>query len=158
LLDFRLETERLVLRHVKPDDALFIWKLYNTPDFIRFIGDKGLSDLNKAGDYIRDSIISSYDKNGFGLYLVEVKDEAIPIGLCGILKRDEKHVPDIGFALLPEFYRLGYTFEAAVSVLRYAREKLELPVIRALVHPENTASRALLKKIGIPEEQIVISV
>lgn len=132
--------------------------MYNTPDFIRFIGDKGLSDLTKAGDYIRDFIISSYDKNGFGLYLVELKDEAVPIGVCGILKKDEKNVPDIGFALLPEFYRMGYTFEAAESVLRYAREKLNLPVIRGLAHPENTASRALLKKLGLPEEQIVISV
>lgn len=132
--------------------------MYNTPDFIRFIGDKGLSDLTKAGEYIRDSIISSYDKNGFGLYLVELKNHSIPIGLCGILKRDEKNAPDIGFALLPEFYRMGYTLEAAESVLRYAREQLNLPVIRGLVHPENNASRALLKKIGIPEEQIVISV
>ncbi len=132
--------------------------MYNTPDFIRFIGDKGLSDLTKAGEYIRDSIIGSYDKNGFGLYLVELKDQSIPIGLCGILKRDEKNAPDIGFALLPEFYRMGYTLEAAESVLRYAREQLILPLIRGLVHPENTASRALLKKIGIPEEQIVISV
>lgn len=132
--------------------------MYNTPDFIRFIGDKGLSDLTKAGEYIRDSIRSSYDRHGFGLYLMELKDRAIPIGLCGILKRDEKNAPDIGFALLPEFYRQGYTLEAAESVLRYARERLNLQVIRGLVHPENTASRALLKKIGIPEEQIVLSV
>ena len=83
-----LETKRLRLRHLSPDiDAEFILELLNGPSFIRYIGDKGVRDLNAARRYMIDGPVNSYDAHGFGLYLVELKRNAAPIGICGVLNR-----------------------------------------------------------------------
>ena len=101
-----LETERLRLRHLTPDtDAEFILELLNDPSFIRFIGDKGVRDLDAARRYIVDGPVKSYDANGFGLYLAELKTNETPIGICGLVKRDTLPHADIGFAFLPAYWR-----------------------------------------------------
>lgn len=156
-MNIRLETLRLILRDVEPEDAPFILELYNTPDFLRFIGDRQVSDLGKAKDYIRERLIRSYEVNGYGLYVMTLKTTGQSIGICGLVKRPEHIDPDIGFSVLPDYYRQGYTLEAASAVLEYARSELKLNKILGLVHPENQASMGLLKKIGIPDELILIS-
>lgn len=156
-MNIRVETLRLILRDVEPADAPFILELYNTPDFLRFIGDRQVSDLGKAEDYIRERLIRSYDVNGYGLYVMTLKTTGQSIGICGLVKRPEHTDPDIGFSVLPDYYRQGYTLEAASAVLEYARSELKLNKILGLVHPENQASIGLLKKIGIPDELILIS-
>lgn len=156
-MNIRLTTERLILREVEYTDGPFILELYNTPDFIRFIGNRQISDLQKANDYIRDKLIRSYEVNGYGLYVMIIKSSGESIGICGLVKRAEHSPPDIGFSVLPVHYRQGYTFEAAGAVLNYARNELKLEKILGLVHPENQASVSLLKKIGIAEENIKLT-
>lgn len=131
--------------------------MYNTPDFIRFIGDRNISNLEHAEHYIRENLIRSYEVNGYGLYVMNLKFSGEPIGICGLVKRPENASPDIGFSILPSYYRQGYTFEAAEAVMDYARKILKLDTILGLVHPENHASIALLKKIGIADEHIIRS-
>ena len=151
-----LETERLRLRHLSPDiDAEFILELLNDPSFIRFIGDKGVRDLDAARRYIVDGPVKSYDAHGFGLYLVELKMNAAPIGICGVLKRDTLPDPDIGFAFLPVYWNQGYAFESAAAVMQYARETLKLGRILAITSPDNEASGKLLDKIGLRFDGLV---
>src|SRR5262245_10010028 len=102
-----LETDRLILRHLSAADAHFVLELLNQPSFIRFIGDKGVRTLDDARRYIAEGPVKSYELNGFGLNLVELKTFDTPIGICGILKRDTLPHPDIGFAFLPEFWNQG---------------------------------------------------
>ena len=83
-----LETERLRLRRLSLDDAAFILKLLNEPSFLRFIGDKGVRTLDDARDYLREGPMASYERHGFGLYLVELKEKGDPMGICGLVKRD----------------------------------------------------------------------
>ncbi|MDZ4707023.1 MAG: GNAT family N-acetyltransferase [Saprospiraceae bacterium] len=156
-MNIRLKTERLILREVEITDGPFILVLYNTPDFIRFIGDRQIADLQKAEDYIQEKLIRSYAVNGYGLYGMLLKSSGELIGICGLVKRSEASPPDIGFSILPAHYRQGYTLEAARAVLEYAHKELKLNKVLGLVHPENQASIALLKKIGIPEDHIHIS-
>jgi RimJ/RimL family protein N-acetyltransferase len=144
-----LETERLILRHFNPTDAPFILALLNEPSFLRYIGDKKVRTLDDARQYILNGPGASYERHGFGLYQVELKDSHTPIGMCGLLKREELPQPDIGFAFLPDFWNKGFAFEAAAAVLTDARERLQLNRILAIVNPDNEASIRLLQKLGL---------
>ena len=86
----------------------------NDPDWLRFIGDRGVRTVDDARGYIEKGPMQMYARLGFGLYLVELKD-ATPIGLCGLIKRATLEDVDIGFAFLPEFRGLGYAQESAVG-------------------------------------------
>ncbi len=151
-----LETKRLRLRRLSPDiDAEFILELLNDPSFIRFIGDKGVRDLDAARRYIIDGPVKSYDANGFGLYLAELKTNETPIGICGLIKRDTLAHADIGFAFLPAYWNQGYAFESAAAVMDHARETLKLGRILAVTSPDNEASGKLLDKIGLRFEKMI---
>jgi len=150
-----LETGRLRLRHATTADAKFMYALVNDPDFIRNIGDRGVRTLADAERYVRDGPIASYDKFGFGMYVVELRDSGVPIGLCGLVKRDWLSAVDIGFAFLPQYRSLGYAFEAAKAVKVYGRDVLKLTRIVAIVSPANADSIRLLEKIGLRFEGMV---
>ena len=147
-----LETKRLVLRHVTPDDAPFILELLNEPSFLEFIGDKGVRNLEDAGTYIRNGPMASYERFGFGLNLVLRKDDGAPIGMCGLLKRDTLPDVDVGYALRPPYWGQGYAFEAASAVLEHGREAFGLRRIVAITSPGNASSKALLHKLGLRYE------
>ena len=148
-----LETKRLILREFTFDDAAFILTLLNEPSFIRYINDKNVRNLEDARQYIDNGPMASYARNGFGLYLVELKNSGVPIGMCGLLKREELPDADIGFAFMPEFWCKGFAFEAARAVMTDARERLGLKRILAIVMPDNTTSIKLLKKLGMTFER-----
>src|SRR4051812_23982397 len=107
-----LETERLFIRHLTQDDAAFILELLNEPAFIRNIADRGVRTIEDAQAYIQDGPIASYAKNGFGLFGVELKATGVPIGMCGLIRRDVLPDVDIGYALLERYWNKGYAHEA----------------------------------------------
>ena len=150
-----LETERLSLRRFTVADAQFILTLLNEPSFLRYIGDKQVRNLEDARQYILNGPVASYERNGFGLYLVELKESYTPIGMCGFLKREELPDPDIGFAFLPAFWNKGFAFEAATAVLQDARERLRLERILAITSLDNEASIKLLERLGFSFERII---
>jgi len=148
-MNFILETERLVLRQFTIDDATFIVELVNSPGWIEFIGERNIKTGEQARNYLRDGPLKSYEQNGFGLYLVELRNEKTPMGMCGIIKRDNLENPDIGFAFLPEFTGKGLAFEIANATMTYAKDKLKLPTIFAITVSANKSSIKLLEKIGM---------
>lgn len=150
-----LETDRLILRWLSTGDAKFILELLNDPDFLRFIGDKGVRTMGDARNYILNGPVDMYARLGFGLYLVELTDGRLPIGLCGLIKRDGLDNVDIGFAFLPEFRSRGYAYEAASAVMAYGQDKLGLKRIVAITSPDNEASGRLLEKIGLRFERMI---
>lgn len=150
-----LDTDRLILRQLNVDDAEFIFELVNDSSFIRFIGDKGVRTLDDARNYILNGPVASYEKFGFGLFATELKDGNVPIGICGILKRDTLPHADIGFAFLPRYWKQGYAFESAAAVMKYAREALGMDQVLAITTPDNEASAKLLEKIGLRFERLM---
>jgi len=150
-----LQTERLILRGLNAKDAPFILTLLNEPSFLRFIGDKKVRTVEDAEQYIQTGPAASYERHGFGLCLVELKDAHTPIGICGLLKRDELPDPDIGFAFLPDFWNKGYAFESAAAVLKDARERLNLDRILAITNQDNESSIKLLQKLGLHVERVI---
>src|SRR6266478_6993681 len=127
-----LETDRLILRRLSVEDAEFIFRLLNEPSFLRYIGDKGVRTITDARDYILQGPIRSYESFGFGLYLAELKNGGIPIGMCGLLKRETLADVDIGFAFLPRFWSQGYALESALAVKAYGLDILGLKRIVAI--------------------------
>ena len=150
-----IETNRLVLRRLSPDDAEFINELLNQPSFLRYIGDKEVRNSADAVRYIQTGPLASYERFGFGLYLVELKETGVPIGICGLLKRDSLPDVDIGFAFLPNFWSQGYAFESASAVMTYGRDVLGLRRIVAITSPDNDASIRLLERIGLRFEGLI---
>jgi RimJ/RimL family protein N-acetyltransferase len=144
-----LETDRLVLRHLVPDDAEFALRLVNEPSFHQYIGDKGVRNLDDARNYLATGAIASYARNGFGLNLVQRREDGTPIGMCGLVKRDALPHADIGYAFLPEYWSKGYAFESAAAVLAHARSEFGFTRILAIVSPDNRASIALLERLGL---------
>lgn len=152
-----LETGRLLLRVFDPNaDADFVLKLVNNPTFIQFIGDKNIRDIDGAKRYIQDQV-EKYLSNGFGMWCVELLDSSTPIGMCGLIKRTYLDHPDIGFAFLPEYQSQGYGFEAAGATLSYARHTMNIPLLQAIISPENTASINLIHKLGFSFENTMLN-
>jgi RimJ/RimL family protein N-acetyltransferase len=150
-----LETERLSLRPMSVDDAEFILALLNEPSFLRYIGDKQVRNLEDARQYVLNGPVASYERHGLGLLLVEMKGSQMPIGMCGLLKRDELPEPDIGFALMPDFWNKGLAFEAAAAVLQDARDRLKLERLLAITSLDNDASIKLLERLGFKFDRII---
>ncbi len=150
-----LETERLVLRKLSLDDAAFVLALLNDSAFLRFIGDKKVRTLADARQYISEGPQESYQRHGFGLWLVSLKSQDTSIGICGLIKRDTLADVDIGFAFLPEYRSQGYAFEAASATSEYAFKELGLKRLVAITIPENAGSIRLLEKIGLSFDRMI---
>ena len=150
-----LETDRLLLRWLNVADAPFIVELLNDPSFIRFIGDKGVRDVEGARNYILNGPVASYQKFGFGLNAVELKNANVLIGICGVLQRDTLPHPDIGFAFLPAYRNKGYAYEASAAVLEHARKNLGIERVLAITTPDNDASAKLLAKLGLRLDKLI---
>lgn len=142
------ETSRLQIRWLDFDDAEFIFQLLNDPDWIRFIGDKSVSNLDDARNYIETGPMEMYRKHGFGLNRVALKENDKAIGICGILQRETLAEVDLGFAFLPDYRRQGYAFEASTAVLEHGLKILGLQRIAAILSPQNMISATLLGKLG----------
>lgn len=149
-----LETDRLILRHVTPNDAPFIIELVNEPDWLRYIGDKHVRTPEEAVSYIAKLTVM-YENPGYGFYAVESKEHGCAIGICGLIRREALDDADLGFAYLSRYGRNGYAFEAATAALAVARSQLGLKRVAAITDPQNAKSIALLERLGFHFENAV---
>ena len=143
------DTARLTLRLITIDDAAFYLQLVNEPAWLQYVGDKGLRTLADARQAILNGPVAMQQRCGFSLYLCELKGSAMPIGICGLVKRASLADVDIGFAFLPEFCGSGYAYEAAVAVLEHANQKLGIHRLVAITKPDNLRSIRLLERLGM---------
>jgi RimJ/RimL family protein N-acetyltransferase len=150
-----LDTPRLRLRTVTPDDAPFYLELVNDPSWLRHIGDKHIYTVEQALTAIVRGPCDMQRRLGHSLYLVERKSDGAPLGLCGLIKRDCLPDVDLGYALRPAYWGQHYAYEAAAAVLAYARDTLCLPRLLAITGPDNAASNSLLRKLGLQFAQCV---
>lgn len=150
-----LETARLALRELSVDDDAFILGLLNEPSFIQFIGDRGVRTPEAARRYLVNGPVASYERHGFGLYLVELLEGRVPVGICGLIKRESLVDVDVGFAFLPRFWSQGYASESASAVMAHARGALGLGRIVAIVSPDNAGSIRVLEKLGFVFERMI---
>lgn len=151
-----IETDRLKLSRLSYRDCQFVIDLLNEPSFLRYIGDRRVRSAEDARMYLEEGPIGSYEYHGFGLYLVSLKANSTPLGMCGLVKREEFPHPDLGFAFLERHWCNGYAYEASRAVLDFAREVLSLSVVIAMANGDNERSLDLLKKLGFAFQKMVL--
>ena len=151
---FELETPRLSLRRLEFDDAPFLVKLLNEPSFIENIGDRGVRTIEDAHRYLREGPMAMYEKYGFGLWHTALKD-GTPVGMCGLLKRDNLPDADVGYAFLPVYWGQGLALEAAEATLRHGARKFGLARVLGVVSEGNTGSIRVLEKLGMSFERMI---
>jgi [ribosomal protein S5]-alanine N-acetyltransferase len=149
-----LETPRLSLRRFEFADAPFVVTLLNQPSFIANIGDRGVRSIEDAHCYLREGPMAMYEKHGFGLWQVLRNSDGAPLGMCGLLKRDNLPDVDIGYAFLPEYWGAGFALEAAEATVRHGARKFGLKRVIAVVSQGNTASMRVLEKLGLQYERM----
>lgn len=150
-----LVTDRLTLRAVTLEDAPFVLEILNEPAFIRHVGDRAVRSEADAADYISRKFIASYEQFGFGFYLVELKGSRVPIGTCGLIKREVLEDVEIGYSFLEKYWGQGYAYEAALAVMKQGRNVLGLKRIVGLTGPGNQSSIKLLEKLGLRFDKMV---
>ena len=141
-------SSRMVFRQAVLADAPFILRMLNEPDYHRFIGDKGVSDITAAEQHISEKILASFKTYGFGLWIVETKIGCCPIGTCGLVNRPGFEHPDLGYSFLSEFHGQGYAIEAARAVIEFSERALKINHLLGIVVPENIRSIRVLRKCG----------
>ena len=149
-----LETQRLQLSQLHPSDDGFILALLNSPGFLAFIGDRGVRNSQDARAYIAHGPAASYATHGFGLWKVTLRSDGTPVGMCGLLKREELPFPDLGYAFLPDHQGHGYASEAGAAALAFGFQRKQLPRILAIVRPGNEGSVRVLHKLGMTDRGI----
>jgi RimJ/RimL family protein N-acetyltransferase len=142
------ETARLRIRTATREDSAFYLALVNDPAFIEHIGDKGIRTLEEAQTALLTGPMAMQEARGHSLYVVELKEDASPIGMCGLIKRDTLDCVDIGYAYLPDWRGQGLAYEAAQAVLAHA-PTLGIQRLLAIASPGNVASNGLLRKLGM---------
>lgn len=140
-----IETERLLLRPINLKDAEFIIDLLNSKGWLKFIGDRNVADKKDAENYIQGIL----DNANFYYNVFELKKTRKAIGIITFLKREDEKFPDIGFALLPEFEKNGYTHEASKYYLENIENLNKYNNIIAITIPDNKKSINLLQKLGL---------
>jgi len=148
-----IETENLLLRVPEKSDAAMILALFNQDDFIQFIGDKEVRTVSDAETFIEEKFLGHYREHGFCLFITEQKKSQLPVGICGLVKREGLDDVDIGFAILTEFQGKGVVTEAAIGARDYAINTLGLKRLAGITDVNNHGSGRVLEKIGLRYEK-----
>lgn len=151
-----LHTARLTLREFSVDDAAFIVALLNDPDWLRFIGERNVRSEDEARRWIAEQLVAKYRSQGFGLWAIERRSDAVLVGMCGLVSRPTLTDIDLGYALLPLYRGAGYVREAAAACLDYAAQVLKLARVVAITRPDNAASIRVLQALGMAHEQTLV--
>lgn len=150
------ETKRLIISKVTLQDAPFFVELMNTPNWLKYIGDRNIKSVKDAEENLKKGILKSYKDSGFGFYKVLLKSEKNkPIGITGLVKREQLDDVDIGFGFLPEYEGKGFGFESSVEIMKLAKSKFNLKRVVAITNPDNQNSIKLLEKLGLTFEKKV---
>ncbi|WP_286267831.1 GNAT family N-acetyltransferase [Thalassotalea atypica] len=142
-----IKSLRLTIRPIEASDCDFLIVLLNEPDFLTHIGDKEVRTTEDAMRYMNEGPLNCQQEHGFSLMTVLLNGE-LPIGLCGLLKRDELEYPDLGYAFLEKYYRQGYAYEATSAVLKHFQH---ISPLLATTGETNKASQSLLIKLGFEQ-------
>jgi RimJ/RimL family protein N-acetyltransferase len=148
-----MRTARLTLRPFTQDDADFIVLLLNDPAWLRFIGDRQVRTTGDAREYLRNGAIAHAAKHGFALGAVQRTADGVPIGMCGLIRREGLDDVDLGYAFLPAYRGQGYAREAAAAWLACGFERFGLKRIVAITSVDNAASGKVLESIGMRFER-----
>lgn len=148
-----LKTGRLILRKMNDEDTGQFFKLRSNKDVMRHIGKNPMTSINEAKDFIKmiNDLLESNSGITWAMALKEEPQKLIgTIGLWRLIK--EHYRAEIGYMLLPEYWRKGLTKEAILKVTNFGFNGLKLHSIEGHLTPLNTASAKILESTGFVRE------
>lgn len=143
------ETDRLFIRPVNSEDLEFIVRLFNTPKWHHYIGNRNVHSPEEAQRYIDEKMTPQLETLGYGNYTVLKKDDGQKIGTCGLYNREGLEDIDLGFAFLPQYEKQGFAYESSKRLLDAAFDEFAMDTVLAITTQDNFSSQRLLKKLGL---------
>ena len=155
-MNFYIETERLLLRELNFSDVEGMFTLDSNPKVHQYLGNKPITTIKQAEENIA-YIQQQYKDRGIGRFAVIEKISGDFIGWAGLklnVGKEEalngfENFIDIGYRLLPKYWRKGYASEAAFASLEYGFTTKKYQIIYGAADTENVGSNAILQKIGL---------
>ena len=147
-----LETERLYLREMNQGDYEALCKILKDPDAMYAY--EGAFTDGEVKEWL-DRQISRYQKWGFGLWAVILKETDEMIGQCGLTMQPWKdgEVLEIGYLFQRAYWHKGYAMEAARACKEYAFETLEADEVSSIIRDTNTASQNVALRNGMSSKE-----
>jgi len=155
-MDFKLETDRLVLRPFHLNDIEPSYLMNLDPEVSKYTGDGGIVDKKEIERRIKEDVWGDYRKYGFGRMAIELKNENKFIGFCGLKYLPEMDEVDLGYRFIRKYWGQGFATEAGKASLDHGFLNLQLNKIIGLAMPENTASIHVLEKLGFQYEKNIL--
>jgi ribosomal-protein-alanine N-acetyltransferase len=149
----KIKTKRLLLRRLIKEDTEQIFKLRADESVMKFIGKKPIDSMKEAIDFFNLVDNSLINNSGitWALALKESPEKMIgTMGFWRLIK--ENYRAEVGYMLLPEYWKKGLAKEALLKVIDYGFNEMKLHSIEAHISPRNTASALLLEKTGFAKE------
>jgi RimJ/RimL family protein N-acetyltransferase len=143
-----LETERLRLRRLTPEDAAGLYVCTGDVEVMRYWHPGPDADVTDAERRIAE-IGAHWELHGFGDCAVLASDSGDLIGFAGLHHIAGLAEVNVGYALVPSRWRQGLGTELCRSLLAYGFDILDLPEIVAVIDPRNTVSVALAEHCGL---------
>jgi ribosomal-protein-alanine N-acetyltransferase len=150
-----LETERLVLRRLRPSDAESVFAILSDQELARFYDDEAFTEISQARDQIEawDRGFDAWRSIRWGI--VQRGAEEI-IGTCGYYGFHRWHGrASIGYELARPYWRQGIMTEALAAIIGFGFRDIGLNRIQAVLMPGNVASERLLEKLGFQREGVL---
>lgn len=149
-----LETERLLLRHLIIKDLNDLFVLYSNPEIRRYFPDgvKNYEDTKEELEWFMNG--HPYHPE-LGLWATVHKETGKFIGRCGLLPWEIEGKLDVEIAYLLDktYWHQGLATEAALGIVKYGFENLNLSRLICMMHPENLASQRVAERIGMEFER-----
>ena len=147
-----LETERLLLRRMRVDDADDMFAYAHRTDVTRYLTWAPHPDRHYTADYLQ-YLASRYRVGDFYDWGVTLRGSGRMIGTCGFTSFDFAHnSAQVGYVLNPDFWGQGIAPEALCAVMRFGFRELNLHRIEAHYIIGNDRSRRVMEKVGMTYE------
>jgi len=147
-----VETERLILRELVPEDVQGMFELDSDPEVHRYLGNNPITTKEQASDYI-SFVRQQYVENGIGRWAVVAKNSNAFMGWAGLkyigeIINNHSNYYDVGYRFIKRYWGKGYATEAARATINYGFEVLKQEKLYAMTLSENKASRHVLERVG----------
>lgn len=146
------QTDRLVLRPMRPDDADDWWQVvWSDADVTRYLPTRGPIPREQMDRRVR-WVGEHWATHGFGVWAVTESGDLV--GHCGLIVNEPPDV-ELIYALGHGAWGRGLATEAASRVVDHGFGELDLTRLIALVFPENRPSSRVLEKLGAAQDGTV---
>lgn len=149
-----LETARLSLREMTPQDIDFIARMMAHPEVNRFYERRF---TREESEIWLDRQIERYRRDGIGLWLVVDRATRQPLGQVGLAMQDVdgERLPEIGWLLDRSHWGHGYATEAGAAIRDAAFNEWGHRLLISLIRPVNHASQRVAERLGMTDRRRV---